>query len=854
MSNQQPEFLKRINLAGEKKKSKIIFYGDSPTCATGFGQVSRNILPALHASGRFEVDILGINYWGDPHEYPFKIWPMAINNQRDPYGRQRLQQHLHDPRLEYDILFFLQDTFILDFLPNLIASLKQAGKQFKSVFYYPVDGIPKKEWIDAANCVDYPVTYSQFAHNMSSMVVPAIGERLQIMPHGVNPKVFFPVPAAEIKQFREQFFGTMSNRFIITNVNRNQQRKDIPATIRAFKEFQKQRPESLLYLHMAAQDQGWNLPEVIKAFDLDITKDVILPQNFSPSTGFPLNILNLIYNASDAVISTTVGEGWGLCVDGNTRIATTKGFHPINSLQTGDRVVLGGKEHRIRGVSSAPKKTAYSVKLFGNQELIGTYEHKVPTYNRGYVPLGEITTDDWLVVDKAVLSEDQDYIYDLSTFADNHDEYYVWNRMGFSSKPVHSITSIMSELGETKKIVETALKVYLDNQATASSRVIRVVAHLANIGYERPRVLIPRHIRFNSDFARLLGYYTAEGSNENGVGIEFDFHKKETEYHSDVQDLMYKFFGLKADVRIRENKFELRYRSSILAKLFGELCGIHALHKHIPLLCLQHKNKAKEFLKAFWYGDGHYERNELSFCTASPQLKEEIMWLLTGFDVFSKSNFKETVNGAWNIYVNGEDYNLLAEIFDLSNRHDTFKARPYVKKEKDCFLVKVKEVSKFIPPKDQLFWDISIEGKEHFVANGIVIHNSWTEAMACKVPVIFPNNTCLGEYITEETGYPYASGQDADHITVLPNDNEVPRPTAHINEVVQRLLEVHDNRDEAKKRAETAYNMVMNNLVWDKQVNPRWLNMFDQIIAEATRPPATQGPNLSRPVLKGDLL
>lgn len=443
MSNPQPEFLKRINVTGEKKKSKIIFYGDSPTCATGFGQVSRNILPALHASGRYEVDILGINYWGDPHEYPFKIWPMAINNQRDPYGRQRLQQHLHDPRLEYDILFFLQDTFILDFLPNLIASLKQAGKKFKSVFYYPVDGIPKKAWIDAANCVDYPVTYSQFAHNMSSMVVPEIGERLKIMPHGVNPKVFFPVPAAEVKQFRDQFFGTMSNRFIVTNVNRNQQRKDIPATIRAFKEFQKQRPESLLYLHMAAQDQGWNLPEVIKAFDLDITKDVILPQNFSPSSGFPLNILNLIYNASDAIISTAVGEGWGL---------------------------------------------------------------------------------------------------------------------------------------------------------------------------------------------------------------------------------------------------------------------------------------------------------------------------------------------------------------------------------------------------------------------------SWTEAMACKVPVIFPNNTCLGEYITEETGFPYASGQDADHITVLPNDNEVPRPTAHINEVVQRLIQVHDDRDEAKKRAETAYNMVMNNLVWDKHVNPRWLAMFDQIIMEANTPYAPVGNNLARPVLKGDLL
>lgn len=310
----QPKFLDRIdpNVGKPQKKTKIIFYGDSPTCATGFGQVSRNILPALHESGRYEVDILGINYWGDPHEYPFNIWPMAVNQQRDPYGRQRLQQHLLDPQLDYDILFFLQDTFILDFVPQMLENLKKSGKRFKSVFYYPVDGVPKEAWIQAAHAVDYPVTYSEFARQQSINLVPEIESKLQVMPHGVNPDVFFPLPEAHVKQFRQQFFGPQSDKFIVTNVNRNQQRKDIPATIRAFQEFKKQRPDSVLYLHMAAVDQGWNLPEVIKGFGLNLKEDVILPQNFIPSNGFPLEVVNMIYNASDVVVSTTVGEGWGL--------------------------------------------------------------------------------------------------------------------------------------------------------------------------------------------------------------------------------------------------------------------------------------------------------------------------------------------------------------------------------------------------------------------------------------------------------------------------------------------------------------------------------------------------------------
>jgi len=440
----EPQFLKKINpQPADKRKTKVIFYGDSPTCATGFGQVSRNILPALRDSGRYDVDVLGINYWGDPHDYPFRIWPMAINGQRDPYGRQRLQQHLLDPRLQYDLLFFLQDTFILNFMPEMLNNLKKAGKRFKSIYYYPIDGIPKPEWIDTVNAVDFPITYTKFGFEQSVNRIPELKDRLKIIPHGINPKVFFQAPEQQVQEFRKQFFGPVADHFIITNVNRNQQRKDIPATLRAFKEFKKQKPESVLYLHMAAQDQGWNLPEVLKMMELDISKDVILPQNFSPSTGFPLEILNLIYNASDCVMSTTVGEGWGL---------------------------------------------------------------------------------------------------------------------------------------------------------------------------------------------------------------------------------------------------------------------------------------------------------------------------------------------------------------------------------------------------------------------------SWTEAMATKTPVVFPNNTCLGEYITEETGYPYPSGGDMEHTVVIPNDNEIPRPTAHISKLVERLLEVHDNREEAARRAQNAYDMVTSSLVWTENINPQWVKLFDEVVAQKGASFEPQSPDLAKPILKGEVL
>ena len=292
-----------------EKKIKVLAYCDSPTCATGFGTVSRNILAGLYSTGRFDIDILGINYWGDPHNFPFRIWPTGVNGERDPYGRKKVFGMI--PRMQYDILFFLQDTFILDFLPELHNHLRSNGRDFRSICYYPIDGVPKAEWLHNVNACDKLVAYSEFGKRESLKALSTMKEPL-VIPHGANTRDYFVAPEKDVTAFRAQFFGSQADKFIFTNLNRNQQRKDIPRTIAAFNEFHKQVPESLLYLHMAKKDQGWDLPEIVKAYGLSISEDVIFPENFGPNQGYPRNIVNMIYNCSDCVVSTTLGEGWGL--------------------------------------------------------------------------------------------------------------------------------------------------------------------------------------------------------------------------------------------------------------------------------------------------------------------------------------------------------------------------------------------------------------------------------------------------------------------------------------------------------------------------------------------------------------
>jgi glycosyltransferase involved in cell wall biosynthesis len=339
-----------------KNKIKILFYGDAPTVATGFGTVTRNILDGLHKTGKYDISVLGVNYWGDPHEFPYPIWPIGVGS-RDPYGRQRSFDMMQRD-FDFDVLFLFQDSFILQsFMGEGLPRLRQM-KDFVTVGYYPIDGVPKREWVECMNMFDVPVTYTEFARKESILAVPDIAHKLEVVPHGVNMRDFYPLDEKETAHFRNSYFGRHAKKFIITNVNRNQQRKDIPRTMLAFKEFKRQRPDSLLYLHMAAVDQGWNLPEVAKGMGLRIGEDVVLPGGgFGPNQGYPIDVVNRIYNASDVIMSTTVGEGWGLSTV--EAMACKKPLiFPNNTAIT---EIIGAKEERGYLVDSGARLTDHVV-------------------------------------------------------------------------------------------------------------------------------------------------------------------------------------------------------------------------------------------------------------------------------------------------------------------------------------------------------------------------------------------------------------------------------------------------------------------------------------------------------------
>lgn len=294
----------------ENKKIRLVYYGDAPCVATGFGKVSKNILGPLHATGRYEIYCFGVNYMGVPHPFPFQIYPMLPNPQGDPYGREKIKQII--PQMDFDLLFMLQDSFIMTFIPDLVNELRSRGKRFKSLVYFPIDGEPESEWIEAMSHADQCVTYTEYGYKQCVNKFPSIQDKLHIIPHGISLQEFFPKPPEEIAKMRQFYFGPHANKFIVMNVNRNQQRKDLPRTMLAFREFKKQCPNSVYYMHCAEKDVGWDLRKVARNIGLTVGEDVIFPKNFNVNTGLPVSVVNDLYNCANVVISACVGEGWGL--------------------------------------------------------------------------------------------------------------------------------------------------------------------------------------------------------------------------------------------------------------------------------------------------------------------------------------------------------------------------------------------------------------------------------------------------------------------------------------------------------------------------------------------------------------
>jgi glycosyltransferase involved in cell wall biosynthesis len=200
-------------------------------------------------------------------------------------------------RCSPDILFTIGDPWMFAGVPGM-----PERKNLTWLAYFPLDGYPLPEaWIKWIGAIDVPVCFSRFSQQL---IARFAGITPALIYHGVDTKSFCPQDKNEAKQL-----ANVQGHFVVGTVARNQQRKNLPALLKAFAKFAAGKPDVLLYLHTQIRGE-WDMQALSR--QLGIEDKTRVTADLGTDRGVPDWMLATVYNAMDVFVLPTMAEGFGL--------------------------------------------------------------------------------------------------------------------------------------------------------------------------------------------------------------------------------------------------------------------------------------------------------------------------------------------------------------------------------------------------------------------------------------------------------------------------------------------------------------------------------------------------------------
>ena len=293
------------------EKIKLLIIGDGVT-PTGFSRVLHSVAKNLSLD-IYDISWLAVNYFGDPHIYPnYTIYPATGGEHQDAYGFSKLSFVLGT--VKPDVIFLLNDIWIIDAYLDALKQIYQGKEKPKIVVYFPVDAEDHQpEWYRHVDYVDSMYTYTEFGKRVAEKACP--DTRFRVAPHGTDNSMFYKIEDRTKEEIRAELFPKYpdlwsEDLFYILNGNRNQPRKRLDVTLRAFAMFAEGKDDVKLYLHTGMVDAHVHIPALVKT--LGIVDKLTISSTYSGVQKASVEKLNKIYNACNVGVNTCVGEGWGL--------------------------------------------------------------------------------------------------------------------------------------------------------------------------------------------------------------------------------------------------------------------------------------------------------------------------------------------------------------------------------------------------------------------------------------------------------------------------------------------------------------------------------------------------------------
>lgn len=289
---------------------KVLIVGDA-VVSSGFARCTHALADHLHAAGHV-VAVIGINYWGSPHPYPYPIYPSVdpTDGGRDQFGVTRLP--IITRRFHPDIIVVLQDPWNI---PAYLDSLTAARLPFpipSIVGWLAVDSCNHHG--DELNRLSYVIVWTKFGVN--ELCNGGYTGPISVVPLGVDLSVFHPKDRSTSRNV------VLSNipddkrpphdSFIVGVVGRNQPRKRLDLTIEYFADWVhgSDIDNAYLYLHTAPTgEHSYDIQSLVHYHEVSGRVIVATPPI---GKGDVEPYLPYLYSSFDCYLTTSQAEGWGL--------------------------------------------------------------------------------------------------------------------------------------------------------------------------------------------------------------------------------------------------------------------------------------------------------------------------------------------------------------------------------------------------------------------------------------------------------------------------------------------------------------------------------------------------------------
>jgi len=541
-----------------------------------------------------------------------------------------------------------------------------------------------------------------------------------------------------------------------------------------FKEFDavkeaKRDDKKTVFFHCAGSggvDNRKNTQKIIEAYKQIQDENTALKITHLGNKVFSRRDIIGLTKYSDVLINTAKWDSIGLnCQPQGSKIYTKNGIDTIENIKIGDKVLTHNNKFEKVINTFTGKNDLYTIKCDYTTDIELTDEHpilaikstkskyKARSFNLKpeWIKTKDITSYDFLAVPKPKYIKHYEYIK-IIDYINNKN---IIEKNGYIrdkySKNMKNIKVSMYDLMKKHNMKKNTMWRILNNINTKENNEKQEQIRKE---YNNFKIKIPNKIIIDKDFCRLLGLYVAEGWSEKQSAFGFAFHTKEKEYQKFVLETMKQKFNINGKLRIDGNRTSICFYNSIVNKFFEKLCNKYAHNKDVPNFLLHEKlYLQKEFIKGYFDGDGHIEKNKkVSAVTVSKKLAYNIKYLLLRQGILSNiSKYKGRKNVKIVNYIcDTKDFYIIrlafskkmCVLFNLKYKKSRYE---FYFEDNNYFYVNVR--SKKMTKNKVKVYNITVE-KDNSYCGEIVLHNS-LEANVCGKPVIVCDMAPVNELVTD---------------------------------------------------------------------------------------------------------